>query len=148
MSEIKSRSIAHSALLRLLCVSDDCCDGIQFTFYLRSSSSSLFPANSVDAIPAISSHFMTKMRKSVTDLYKKVIVYCLMTVKMTVDLLSCRHKGDRETQARDLDIGTEVGKMKSKFRNRAVAMTLAMIMTAAPVWGAAYAADEAAGQAN
>ena len=34
--------------------------------------------------------------------------------------------------------------MKSKFRNRAVAMTLAMIMTAAPVWGAAYAADEAA----
>ena len=63
---------------------------------------------------------------------------------MTVKLLSCRHKGDRETQARDLDIGTEVGKMKSKFRNRAVAMTLAMIMTAAPVWGAAYAADEAA----
>ena len=67
-----------------------------------------------------------------------------MTVCMTVKLLRYRHKGDRETQARDLDIGTEVGKMKSKFRNRAVAMTLAIMMAAAPVWGAAYAADEAA----
>ena len=63
---------------------------------------------------------------------------------MTVKLLRYRHKGDRETQAMGLDIGTEVGKMKSKFRNRAVAMTLAIMMAAAPVWGAAYAADEAA----
>ncbi len=57
---------------------------------------------------------------------------------MTVKLLRYRHKGDREKQARDLDIGTEVGKMKSKFRNRAVAMTLAMMVAAA-----APAAEEA-----
>lgn len=66
-----------------------------------------------------------------------------MTVCVTIKLLRYRHKGDREKQARDLDIGTEVGKMKNRFRNRVVAMTLAMMMTAAPVWGAAYAADEA-----
>ena len=32
--------------------------------------------------------------------------------------------------------------MKTKFRHKVVAMTLAMMMSAAPVWGAAFAADE------
>ena len=86
---------------------------------------------------------MTKMRKSVTDLYKKVIVYCLMTVKMTVDLLSCRHKGENRKAERNLHNKREDGKMKTKFRHRVIAMTLAMMMTAAPVWGAAHATDEA-----
>ena len=86
---------------------------------------------------------MTKMRKSVTDLYKKVIVYCLMTVKMTVDLLSCRQKGENRKAERNLHNKREDGKMKTKFRHRVIAMTLAMMMTAAPVWGAAHATDEA-----
>ena len=33
--------------------------------------------------------------------------------------------------------------MKTKFKHRVVAMTLAIMMTAAPVWGAAHAADDA-----
>ncbi len=33
--------------------------------------------------------------------------------------------------------------MKTKFKHRVVAMTLAMMIAAAPVWGAAHAADEA-----
>ena len=32
--------------------------------------------------------------------------------------------------------------MKTKFRHKVVAMTLAMMMSASPVWGAAFAADE------
>ena len=32
--------------------------------------------------------------------------------------------------------------MKTKFRHKVVAMTLAMMMSAAPVWGSAFAADE------
>lgn len=32
--------------------------------------------------------------------------------------------------------------MKTKFKHRVVAMTLAMMMAAAPVWGAAHATDE------
>ena len=36
--------------------------------------------------------------------------------------------------------------MKTKFRHKVVAMTLAMMMTAAPVWGAAHAADEGIGE--
>ena len=83
------------------------------------------------------------MRKNVTDLYKKVIVYCLMTVEMTVELLSCRHRGENRKAKRNLHNKREDGKMKTKFRHRVIAMTLAMMMTAAPVWGAAHATDEA-----
>ena len=36
--------------------------------------------------------------------------------------------------------------MKTKFRHKIVAMTLAMMMSAAPVWGAAFAADEFAAE--
>lgn len=35
--------------------------------------------------------------------------------------------------------------MKTKFKHRVVAMTLAMMMTAAPVWGTVHATDEAIG---
>lgn len=40
---------------------------------------------------------------------------------------------------------TEVGNKKTKFKHRVIAMTLAVMMTASPVWGAAHAADEAIG---
>lgn len=36
--------------------------------------------------------------------------------------------------------------MKTKFRHKVVAMTLAMMMSVAPVWGSAFAADEFAGE--
>ena len=66
-----------------------------------------------------------------------------MTVKMTVELLSCRHRGENRKAKRNLHNKREDGKMKTKFRHRVIAMTLAMMMTAAPVWGAAHATDEA-----
>ena len=59
---------------------------------------------------------------------------------MTVVLLSYRYrKQHRQTQTRK---DPEVGKMKNKFRHKAVAFILAAMMTATPVCGTVFAADE------
>lgn len=62
---------------------------------------------------------------------------------MTDTLLLCNHRRDNKKASGDLQNKTEVGNMKTKFKHRVIAMTLAMMMTASPVWGAAHADDGA-----
>ena len=69
-----------------------------------------------------------------------------MTVKMTVELLLCNYRKGKTNLFRRREAETEERIMKTKFRHKIVAMTLAMMMSAAPVWGAAFAADEFAAE--
>lgn len=66
-----------------------------------------------------------------------------MTVKMTVKLLLCNYRKGKTNLFRRREAETEERIMKTKFRHKIVAMTLAMMMSASPVWGAAFASDEA-----
>lgn len=65
-----------------------------------------------------------------------------MTVKMTVKLLSCNYRKGKTNLFRRREAETEERIMKTQFRHKVVAMTLAMMMSASPVWGVAFAADE------
>ena len=69
-----------------------------------------------------------------------------MTVEMTKKLLLYNYRKGKTNLFRRREAETEERIMKTKFRHKIVAMTLAMMMSAAPVWGAAFAADEFAAE--